>query len=83
MIAQHFGMGESTFSRLFKTLTGDTFTGYLENLRMQKAVSLMVQTDDTIGNIAEKVGYNSIQTFSRAFKRYYTLSPDAWRKEQS
>ena len=83
MIAQHFGMGESTFSRLFKTLTGDTFTGYLENLRMQKAVSLMVQTNDTIGSIAEKVGYNSIQTFSRAFKRYYSLSPDAWRKDQT
>lgn len=82
MISQHFGMGESTFSRFFKNATGDTFTVYLENLRMQKALSLMKQTNNTIGRISEMVGYNSIQSFGRAFKRCYGVSPDAWRKMQ-
>ena len=80
IIANQFSMSESTFSRLFKMLTGEPFSVALEKMRLQKDSLLLEQTDYTVSTIAETVGYNSVQTFGRAFKRYYMLSPDAWRK---
>lgn len=50
------------------------------NLRMEKAVSLLSQTDLSVGAIASHVGYEDPLAFSKIFKQKYGLSPKTYRE---
>jgi AraC-like DNA-binding protein len=52
---------------------------YLTEIRLQVARELLQNTTNTIGEIAERTGYNSIFNFSHAFKQFYGLSPSEWQ----
>lgn len=67
------------FSHVFKEQTGVTFVQYLTELRLTTAKQLLRQTDLSIGQIAERVGYNDVNYFSRVFKRSVTLTPTEYR----
>jgi two-component system, response regulator YesN len=79
MIAQEFHMSESCFSQYFKKYVNQPFSKYLETLRINKAWELIKQTDDTIEEISEKVGYSSALSFRRAFKKVVGMPPSAYR----
>ncbi|NMA84402.1 MAG: AraC family transcriptional regulator [Epulopiscium sp.] len=79
-MAEEFNLSEGYFSHLFKEKTGINFTDYLEKVRMDKALELLKETNISITSISELVGYNSAQSFRRAFKRICGLSPTAARK---
>lgn len=74
-------MSESYLIRIFKLHTGITPFQYLEQLRMEAAISYLLNTSFTIQEITQLTGYNSIHYFSRHFKQRYGLSPSQWRKE--
>jgi len=76
-------LSESYLIRIFKLHTGITPFQYLENLRMEAAVSYLLNTSFTIQKISQLTGYNSIHYFSRHFKQRYGVSPSQWRNEQS
>jgi AraC-like DNA-binding protein len=79
MIAQEFHMSESCFSQHFKKCVNQPFSKYLETLRINKAWELIKQTDDTIEEISEKVGYSSALSFRRAFKKVVGMPPSVYR----
>ncbi|MEX0731845.1 MAG: AraC family transcriptional regulator [Aquisalimonadaceae bacterium] len=79
-LARRFGMGQSTFIRFFKRHTGQTFTDYVAELRIGKACALLLERDDPVYNIAEKVGYQNLSNFYRQFKAFKQLSPSEFRK---
>ena len=54
---------------------GKSYSSYLENTRMKYADTLVCTTDLKIEDIAIRSGYNSSNTFLRAYKRYYGVSP--------
>jgi len=67
---------------LFKRQTQIGFNEYVEKLRMAKAIDLLKEENEkreSIEVIAEKVGYNSVQSFRRAFKRVYGTTPKNYR----
>lgn len=74
-VADCFGISEVYLSRLFKQAFEQNFSKYVEELRMQKAKELMDSGDYTVSKTAETVGYNSPQTFRRAYKRVYGCTP--------
>lgn len=74
------GFNPSYFSRLFKKETGKNFVEYLTELRMLEAQQLLSETDKSIAEIAEEVGYTDDKYFSRAFKKYSGLKPKDYRK---
>lgn len=80
VVAENIGRPENYISHFFREKTGSSIMAYLENLRMEKATELLVNTDETITNIAEKVGYNSSHSFRRAFKRVMNMTPNVYRK---
>ena len=47
---------------------------------MEDANNYLINTDLPIEKISEAVGYNSVEHFSRMFKRYYKKSPQQYRK---
>ncbi|MCP1182378.1 helix-turn-helix domain-containing protein [Paenibacillus sp. 1781tsa1] len=68
----------SYLSRLFKKEMGVSFIEYLMNMKVQKAKQLLKDTDCTITEIAERVGYSE-RNLNRAFQRFVHMSPNQYR----
>lgn len=74
LVADAFHISEVYLSKLFKQITGENFSKYIEQLRMQRANQLLRERR-AIKDVAIEVGYNSPQVFRRAYKRLYGVSP--------
>jgi len=72
----------SHLQRLFKTATGQPFTEYMQNLRIEKSCDLLLQTRLSIQEIAERVGYRDIKFFHSLFKKKTGMSPHQYRKRE-
>ncbi len=68
------------FARLFKKLTGTSPHAYLAAVRMAKAESLLAETDLTITEISQHVGYGSPSHFAKAFRKATGFSPRTFRQ---
>jgi two-component system, response regulator YesN len=79
-IANNVGRPEKYISQLFKEETGMYLFDYLEEIRINKAKELLMNTNMTIETISNEVGYNSPHSFRRAFKRVADVSPNQFRK---
>ena len=78
MVSRHFGLSEGYLSILFKEKFGVNFGDYLEDLRMKEACRLLKE-GVKVSEISERTGYNSVQSFRRAFKRVTGVSPSEYR----
>ncbi len=78
-IASRFDISESYFSQFFKEQSGETFSNYLEKLRIGRACELLDKKDLSVEHTAKFVGYNSAYTFRRAFKRVMGILPTEYR----
>lgn len=79
-LARQVGSNEFYLKKGFKTMTGKTVYGYIQDLKMNKAVELLKENDWTIQQVAESVGYKYAQHFSTAFKKNYGMTPGNYRK---
>lgn len=80
MIAEKYYFNASYFSTVFKNYFGKSFSGYMTELRMQKAKEFLISTDWKIKEIASKTGYRDANYFIRAFKKFYGYTPEEYRK---
>lgn len=80
-VAEHLHLNASYFSVLFKEQTGITFSDYLTRRRLQRAKELLATTGLPIGDIAEKVGYQSAKYFIKVFKANESVSPSHYRHQ--
>ena len=78
MVSEQFGLSEGYLSALFKEEMNVNFADYLEDLRMKEACRLLKE-GGLVADIAERTGYNSVQSFRRAFKRVLGVSPSEYR----
>lgn len=83
LVSQNLAISVSYFSNLFKSHTGETFTEYLTQIRMEKAKDLLLSTKMKSYEIAYKVGYSDPHYFSIAFKKKLGLTPTQFREAQS
>ncbi|WCF06393.1 AraC family transcriptional regulator [Paenibacillus thiaminolyticus] len=79
VISDRLQVSEAYVSAFFKEQTGRNFSDYVEELRLEHAKQLMLE-GDALTSIAERVGYNSLNSFSRAFKRAHGMSATEYRK---
>ncbi|WP_192451785.1 helix-turn-helix domain-containing protein [Candidatus Galacturonibacter soehngenii] len=79
-VADHFYITASYLSAFFKENVGDTFLNYLTRLRIEKSKELIRNTNLTMAEIAEKVGYASGNTFTRIFKKVEHITPTQYRE---
>lgn len=77
-ISVAFDLSESYLSAIFKKEVGTNFAEYLEQLRIRAACQLLAQ-GCKVASIPGQVGYNSVQSFRRAFKRVMGIAPSEYR----
>ncbi len=78
-LATESGASRASLARRFHDLVGEPPMTFLKNWRMAMAADLLCQPDETVGTVAEKVGYATPFAFSAAFKRVRGLSPQEHR----
>ncbi|MET0795428.1 MAG: AraC family transcriptional regulator [Polyangiaceae bacterium] len=79
-IARRVGLSRSGFASRFSELVGEPPLQYLARWRLARAAELLRDTEDGIVEIALRVGYESVPSFSRTFKRFRGQSPGAYRR---
>ncbi len=80
MLAEKFNYSPAYLSLFFKEQFQTNFSNYLEEIRMDQATKLLIGSNRSIENIAYDVGYNSSNSFCRAFKRRFDITPGKYRQ---
>jgi AraC-like DNA-binding protein len=73
-------MPEASFSRFIKRRTGKTFIDSLNEIRLGHAARMLIDTTNTVAEIAYKCGFNNISNFNRVFKRKKLCIPKEFRE---
>lgn len=79
-IENKFYINKYEVSRNFKKITGYNFKTYLILVRLSKAKDLLVNSNLTIAEIADRIGYGSESLFVRMFKKYENTTPTKYRR---
>ena len=80
-IAAELGMSESRFSRFFHRATGNTFTDFVNRVRINRACQLLMESDRLITDICYVVGFNNIANFNRRFRDIKGMTPREFRRQ--
>lgn len=79
-IASYIGISRSYLTTIFKNKMNVSPQEYLVNYRLNKAEQMLRTTDQSIQEIAGRVGYDNPLTFSKMFKNTFGVSPRYYRK---
>lgn len=81
-LAQRFSYEKTYFCRKFRQQMGYTISEYVNLIRLETACGLLVSTNNQIVNIAQSVGFEDANYFTRQFRLYYGMSPSEFRSKQ-
>ncbi len=76
-------MSKSNFARIFHDVIGTNFKEYVNSVRIKKASEFLSETDMSVSEISEKVGYDSTSYFCSIFKKHMNISPKDYRIKYS
>lgn len=68
--------------RMFKKAKGMTPAEYIQDLRLEKAAGMLLESGSTVTDISEAVGYSSTPYFTTLFKKKFGSTPAAYRKRK-
>lgn len=80
-IANLYFISPKYFSQLFKHHTGFTIMDYLQEVRMEEASRMLLNSDFPVRDVAYEVGYNDVTFFYELFKRKTGMTPGDYRKQ--
>lgn len=75
----HFSV--SHFHRVFKGMLGETVMDHLRRIRLERAYTRLAQSQDSVTDIGLDAGYDSLEAFSRVFRKTFGLSPTECRSQ--
>ncbi|WP_067704445.1 MULTISPECIES: superoxide response transcriptional regulator SoxS [unclassified Erwinia] len=78
-VAAKSGYSKWHLQRMFRAVTKQTLGGYIRERRLTLAAEALRKTQRPVFDIAMQYGYDSQQTFSRVFRRQFSLTPTAYR----
>ena len=79
-VAKIAAMSEVAFSRFFRMRTGNTFIDTLNDIRLGHASRMLIETTNSVTEIAYKCGFNNISNFNRIFKKRKNCTPKEFRE---
>ena len=74
------GYSPSYFSRVFKADMGTSFNSYLNEYRIEKSKTLLLEEGATVLSVSLEVGFDDPSYFSKVFKRVTGMSPGKFRE---
>lgn len=80
-IAENLGIAPNYLSSLFSKSLGKKLFEYVNEVRLEKAIEMLLTTRETVNDIGEKSGFGSPRNFMRQFKKYTDMTPTAYRKQ--
>lgn len=78
-LSRQFAYTPQHIATLFQNHIGITFLTYLNSIRIDKSLPLLINSDLSIIQISETCGFASVKSFNKAFKDIYQLSPNQFR----
>ncbi len=78
-VAEKINISSCYLSSVFHRISGRNFSNYVTDLRMDRAVDLLLHSDYNVSEVAARVGYNNPPYFSTIFKKKTGLSPSQLR----
>ncbi len=82
-LAGAVGLSRSRFEHLFAAETGRGFKPALRHIRLSESCILLAESNLSIKEIADRVGFRSAPAFSRAFEKLYGEPPSQWRRRHA
>jgi len=79
-VAKEAELSQWHFQRIFKALTNETLKTYIRSRRLANSLDKLLTSDFRIIDIAVSAGYESQESFTRAFKKSFNLTPNEYRK---
>jgi AraC-like DNA-binding protein len=79
--ARLVSMSEVAFSRFFRARTGKTFVDTLNEVRLGHASRMLIDTTQSVSEIAYRCGFNNMSNFNRIFKKKKHCTPKEFREE--
>lgn len=80
-LAKQYLINPTTLKNAFKAVYGNSIAAHMREHRMEEAAKLLRETDLSVADIADRVGYDSQSKFTAAFKAYYQMLPREYRKK--
>jgi AraC-like DNA-binding protein len=80
-VADLLHLTESNFCKFFKKATGKTYSDYLNEMRINEACRLLVQTEKSVNQIAFDCGFETLSYFNRVFLNKKGITPSGYRKQ--
>lgn len=78
-LARAAGLSKAHFSREFRRTFGESPHAYLLSRRLERAATLLRNTDHTVAEVCLSVGLSSVGSFTSSFKRAYGVTPTVYR----
>ncbi|WP_422657781.1 AraC family transcriptional regulator [Paenibacillus sp. EC2-1] len=82
LVAERTCYSKNYVSQMIKHNFGCSFTHYLQNLRVEQSKVLILYSSLSLKQIAENVGFKTIQHFNRVFKQVEGISPGQWKHRE-
>jgi two-component system response regulator YesN len=81
-MANYLFLNPSYFSRYFKKLAGENFTDYIHRFKMKTAEKMLREKEDSIEDVANRLGYSDRTYFSKIFKKHTGYSPGEFKSKK-
>ena len=79
-ISKHVNFSVDYISKLFKKETGTSLSEFIMEKKMERARKLIEEREDSIGDIAVRLGYNSFSYFSEVFRKHIGVLPSEYKR---
>ena len=80
-LSKQYLINPTTLKSAFKAVYGTSLAAHIKEHRMEQAAKMLRETDVSIAEIAQAVGYDSQSKFTAAFKNQFAVSPREYRKQ--
>ncbi len=78
-VSKAVGLSSNYFSTLFQQSTGESFSSYVNRIRIEESKRLLLSSEDPIAQIAVSIGFTDQSYFCRVFRRFVGMSPRQYR----
>jgi AraC-like DNA-binding protein len=80
VVSKELGISEKYLFQFWREQTGGTFGSYMLQIRLEKAKEYLINTDYSNKQITEMIGFTTVNTFYRNFKKKFGVTPKIYRE---